>query len=131
MTRDERASRGGFTRRDLLERLALAGAIALSAPVARAQSRDAEPPSTVSTPARDFTPGAQPAPYPDPDVLVLDPAFNALRVFNAPIQRLWTGSLWAEGPAWSSQGTSPTFSSWVTASVQIATFTGVRTFWRA
>jgi gluconolactonase len=104
MTGDERASRGGFTRRDLLERFALAGAIALSAPVARAQSRDAEPPSTVATPARDFTPGAQPAPYPDPDVLVLDPAFNALRVFNAPIQRLWTGSLWAEGPAWSSQG---------------------------
>ena len=23
---------------------------------------------------------------------------------NAPIQRLWTGSLWAEGPAWNSQG---------------------------
>ena len=23
---------------------------------------------------------------------------------NAPIQRLWTGALWAEGPAWNSQG---------------------------
>src|SRR5690606_14573720 len=59
---------------------------------------------TVSTPPRDFAPGAAPAPYPDPDVLAVDPAFNALRVFNAPIQRLFTGSLWAEGPAWSSQG---------------------------
>ena len=95
----------GLTRRALLERCGLAGA-ALAVPLlTRAQARTgAEPPSTVSTPPRDFTPGAAPAPYPDPDVLAVDPAFNALRVFNAPIQRLFTGSLWAEGPAWSSQG---------------------------
>ena len=36
--------------------------------------------------------------------MVIHPSFNALRVFNAPIQRLWTGALWSEGPAWSSQG---------------------------
>ena len=36
--------------------------------------------------------------------VVVHPSFNALRVFNAPIQRLWTGALWSEGPAWSSQG---------------------------
>jgi gluconolactonase len=43
-------------------------------------------------------------PYPDPDVIVVHPSFNALRVFNSPLQRLWTGGLWSEGPAWSSQG---------------------------
>jgi gluconolactonase len=35
---------------------------------------------------------------------VIHPSFNALRVFNSPIQRLWTGGLWCEGPAWSGQG---------------------------
>jgi gluconolactonase len=69
-------------------------------PVARA----AEPPSTVSTPPRDFGPGAPPVTYPDPDLVTVDPAFDGLRVGNTPIQRLFTGALWSEGPAWSSQG---------------------------
>ena len=42
--------------------------------------------------------------YPDPDLVTVDPAFNGLRIGNTPIQRLWTGALWSEGPAWSSQG---------------------------
>jgi gluconolactonase len=58
----------------------------------------------VASPPRDFSAGAPPVSYPDPDVVVIHPSFNALRVFNAPIQRLWTGALWSEGPAWSSQG---------------------------
>jgi gluconolactonase len=62
------------------------------------------PPTVVSTPPRDFTPGAQPVTYPDPDVLTIDPAFNALRLGNTPIRRLWTGALWMEGPAWCSEG---------------------------
>jgi gluconolactonase len=62
------------------------------------------PPSVVSNPPRDFTPGAAPVTYPDPDVIVLDASFNGLRLFNAPIQRLWTGGLWLEGPAWCGQG---------------------------
>lgn len=53
---------------------------------------------------RDFSPGAPPSAYPDVDVISLHPSFNALRVFNAPLQRLWTGGLWCEGPAWCSQG---------------------------
>src|SRR5919198_1485533 len=61
------------------------------------------PPSVISTPPRDFTPGAQPVTYPDPDVISIDPAFNSLRIGNTPIQRLWTGGYWSEGPAWSSQ----------------------------
>ncbi|HEY7286494.1 MAG TPA: SMP-30/gluconolactonase/LRE family protein [Vicinamibacterales bacterium] len=53
---------------------------------------------------RDFSPNAPPRTYPDPDVLTIDPAFGALRLGNTPIKRLWTGALWAEGPAWSAQG---------------------------
>ena len=30
--------------------------------------------------------------------------FDALRQPNAAIQRLWTGALWSEGPAWNAQG---------------------------
>jgi gluconolactonase len=53
---------------------------------------------------RDYGPNAMPLRYPDPDVIVLDKRFAALQQGNTPIQRLWTGSLWAEGPAWSSNG---------------------------
>ena len=42
--------------------------------------------------------------YPDPDIITIDPSFNALRVGNTPIQRLWTGGMWCEGPAWNGQG---------------------------
>lgn len=62
------------------------------------------PPTVITTPPRDFSPGAPPTTYPDPDIITIDPAFNALRLGNTPIQRLWTGALWAEGPAWCSQG---------------------------
>jgi gluconolactonase len=93
------------TRRSVLETFCLAGSALLTSSLVQAQTAPApSPPSTVSTPPRDFSPGAPPAPYPDPDVLVVDPSFNSLRVFNSPIERLYTGSLWAEGPAWSSQG---------------------------
>jgi len=99
---DERST---LTRRGALQTLGLAGSAALLAPTfARAQTSVPAPASTVSTPPRDFSPGAAPALYPDPDVLVVDPAFNGLRVFNSTIQRLFTGTLWSEGPAWSSQG---------------------------
>jgi gluconolactonase len=70
-----------------------------------------EPPSTVTTPPRDFGPGGAPTTYfTDPDVLTIDPMFDDLRQPNAPIQRLWTGALWAEGPAWSAQGRYLVFS---------------------
>ena len=42
--------------------------------------------------------------YPDPDIVTIDPSFTALRLGNTPIQRLWTGGLWCEGPAWCGQG---------------------------
>jgi gluconolactonase len=104
MSEHTRERSSGVTRRSVLETVGLAGGALWAAPLSAQTGSAVEPLSTVSTPRRDFAPDAPPAPYPDPDVLVVDPAFNALRVFNSPIQRLYTGSLWAEGPAWSSQG---------------------------
>ena len=67
------------------------------------------PPSTITIPPRDWSPG-HPAIYPDPDIIVVDPAFRQLFVGNAGLHRLWTGAFWAEGPAWSSQGQYLVFS---------------------
>ena len=49
---------------------------------------------------RDYGPGASPVRYPDPDIVVLDKRFAKYKIGNTPIQRLHTGMLWAEGPAW-------------------------------
>jgi gluconolactonase len=55
-----------------------------------------------STPARrDYS---APIQYPDPDVVALDKRFQPYIVGNTPIQRLFTGTLWAEGPAWNGAG---------------------------
>src|SRR5690606_7010121 len=85
---DHRQSGGGLTRRDLLEKLGLAGSVLLTPALLHAQGPDAGARSggSGSTSARDFSPGAPPQPYPDPDVLAVDPSLNALRQFNAPIQ---------------------------------------------
>jgi gluconolactonase len=48
--------------------------------------------------------------YPDPDIITLAPRFNQLTIWNTPIQRLWTGGLWTEGPAWSGVGRYLVFS---------------------
>lgn len=53
---------------------------------------------------RDYGPTAPPTGYPDPDLVVIEPEFGALILRNTPIRRLWTGALWAEGPAWSGEG---------------------------
>src|SRR5467141_641977 len=96
-----------ITRRSLITAGAVAGMAALAPRVTRAQAppKPGEPPSVITTPPRDFGPNAPPNVYfTDPDVLTVDPVFNGLRQPNAPIQRLWTGALWSEGPAWSGQG---------------------------
>ena len=54
--------------------------------------------------ARDFGPDAPPQRYPEPDVIALDPLFKKYKIGSAPIQRLHTGMLWAEGPAWNGPG---------------------------
>lgn len=53
---------------------------------------------------RDYGPNAGPVRYPDPDILVLDPKFEKYKIGNTAIQRLHTGMLWAEGPAWNGVG---------------------------
>jgi gluconolactonase len=52
---------------------------------------------------RDWS-GKNPIRYPDPDIVVLDPRFAKYKIGNTPIQRLHTGALWAEGPAWCGEG---------------------------
>jgi gluconolactonase len=52
---------------------------------------------------RDWS-GRNPVRYPDPDVVVLDPRFAALKDNNAAVERLYTGARWAEGPAWNGEG---------------------------
>lgn len=53
---------------------------------------------------RDYGSDAQPVRYPDPDIVVLDKRFEKYKIGNTPIQRLHTGMLWAEGPAWNGVG---------------------------
>src|SRR5690349_25178869 len=66
---------------------ALAGAVA--APAALGQ--------------RDWN-GNNPVRYPDPDIVTLDKRFARYKTTNTPIKRLYTGMLWAEGPAWNGVG---------------------------
>ena len=102
------ASGKTLSRRHFVQALgAGASAVALGAEAARAQAPSglAAPPSVVTSPPRDFGPNGAPNVYFwDPDVIAVDPSFNGLAQPNAPIQRLWTGALWSEGPAWNAQG---------------------------
>lgn len=54
--------------------------------------------------ARDYGKNAPPTRYPEPDVVVLDKRFAPYKIGNAPIQRLYTGMLWAEGICWNGWG---------------------------
>jgi gluconolactonase len=54
--------------------------------------------------ARDYGNNTQPVRYPDPDIIVLDPKFEKIKIGNTAIQRLHTGMLWAEGPVWNGLG---------------------------
>lgn len=56
--------------------------------------------------AREYGPGAPPVRYPDPDIVSLDKRFDAYKLGNTPIQRLYHSPemLWAEGPAWNAVG---------------------------
>ena len=48
--------------------------------------------------------GATPLRYPDPDLIAIDRSFQRYILFNTPIRRHHTGTLWAEGPAWNGVG---------------------------
>jgi gluconolactonase len=75
--------------------LAAAAAPALAQPPAQGVSPNATP--------RDWS-GRDPVRYPDPDIVALDPKFQKYILFNTAIVRLFTGCLWAEGPAWNAVG---------------------------
>ena len=79
-----------MNRRSFLKSAAVAAGASLLAPVAPALERD-------------WT-GKSPVRYPDPDIVVIDKRFAKYKLGNAPIQRLHTGTLWAEGPAWNGVG---------------------------
>jgi gluconolactonase len=107
MTRRGKLNRDkGLSRRTMIGALAIgAGAMIARTDRAVAQPGPVAPPSTITTPPRDFGPGGAPTTYFwDPDVIAVDPSFNGLAQPNAAIQRLYKGVLWAEGPAWSAQG---------------------------
>jgi gluconolactonase len=53
---------------------------------------------------RDYGQNGPPVRYPDKDIVILDPRFAKYKLNNTPIQRLHTGMLWAEGPAWNGVG---------------------------
>jgi gluconolactonase len=57
----------------------------------------------VANAQRDWS-GKDPVRYPDPDIVALDKRFNKYKIGNTPIQRLYTGTLWSEGPAWNGVG---------------------------
>ena len=75
----------------------LAGA---AASPALAQNQTAVSPNATQ---RDWT-GQIPIQYPDPDVIALDNRFRRYIVGNTVMKRLYTGTLWSEGPAWNGVG---------------------------
>lgn len=42
--------------------------------------------------------------YPDPAVEILDERFAQYAIFNAAVERLYTGCRWSEGPVWFGDG---------------------------
>ena len=82
-------TRSGFDRRQLLRH---AAALAATTAIATDAS------------ARDYGRGAEPQRYPDTDIVVINPERFKAKVGNTAIKRLYTGCLWAEGPAWNAQG---------------------------
>lgn len=60
-------------------------------------------PAALAQTQRDWS-GREPIRYADPDVIALDKRFQKYMISNTIIQRLWTGALWAEGPAWNGAG---------------------------
>ena len=60
-------------------------------------------PTVLAQTQRDWS-GNQPLRYTDPDLVSLDKRFDKYLITNTIIQRLWTGALWAEGPAWNGVG---------------------------
>jgi gluconolactonase len=98
--------RSGIDRRTLLTQMAAAAAGAALVPVAAATEQDKDDKKAAQSYSgikRDWS-GKNPVRYPDPDIIELDKRFAKYKIGNTPIQRLCTGMLWAEGPAWNGVG---------------------------
>jgi gluconolactonase len=109
MTRHDEPNRHSgrtISRRTLVAAMAVGAGTAVARPRgAMAQAERAAPPSTITSPPRDFGPNGAPTTYFwDPDIVAVDPMFNQYAQPNSAITRLWTGALWSEGPAWNAQG---------------------------
>lgn len=89
---------GAFHRRTLL-----AGALGMAATTAatRGAAQPAPAPVSPDATARDWD---APLRYPEPDIVALDPRFRRYIIGNTPLKRLYTGTMWAEGPAWNGVG---------------------------
>lgn len=92
-TRDpeERKELSKLSRRSFLSAATALAAVTAMAPEAFARNFDR------------YHPDAPPVRYPEPDVIGLDKRFK-YKLGNAPIQRLYRGTLWAEGCAWNAVG---------------------------
>jgi gluconolactonase len=75
-------------RREFMSAAATAAATLVIKPRTFAQA------GSLSTPTR----------YPDPAFEIVDPRFEKYRMSNAAIERLYTGTRWAEGPVWFGEG---------------------------
>ena len=99
---------GNLSRRGII-----AGAATVAAFGAKAQPRPdtvGTPPSVITNPPRQWGRHAPPDIFPDPDIIVIDPAFKQRLLGITAIRRVATGFKWAEGPAWSSEGQYLVFS---------------------
>src|ERR1700733_4854917 len=97
-------SRARPTRRAFVGGIGASAVMPFAAVAQQPTAATGTPPSVISNPPRQWGWRAPPNIYPDPDVIVIDPSFAALRVGNVPIRRIATGFTWAEGPAWCSEG---------------------------
>jgi gluconolactonase len=104
-------------------RAAIAGAASVAglgvgfAARAQPKAETGTPPSVITSPPRQWGHDAPPDIYPDPDIIVTDPAFKQYLLGITAIRRVATGFKWAEGPAWSSEGQYLVFSD-VQANIQ-------------
>jgi gluconolactonase len=105
--------------RGVSRRVMVTGAATMAAFAAKAQQRSetGTPPSVITNPPRQWGRDAPPDIYPDPDIIVIDPAFKRYLLGITAIKRAATGFKWAEGPAWSSEGQYLVFSD-VQANIQ-------------
>ena len=99
--------------RGMSRRAVIAAAATIPVAGARGQTRSdmvGTPPSVITNPPRQWGRDAPPEIYPDPDIIVADPAFKQYLLGITAIRRVATGFKWAEGPAWSNEGQYLVFS---------------------